>query len=153
MTGPDRARRRSRWLIGAALGCLLLAGLAYLFVPRSSDEIEAVADSFAVPGEWTLDDAVLHAPGPLCGSDTGCPYVGRSWSVPSGVTATELARIIDRSGWSFDVTGTCVADPGTVGARRVCSAAGSVDGYAVAIAVRDDARREGSRVNLAVAPR
>jgi hypothetical protein len=151
MTGQHDARRRGRRLIVAGV-LLLAAGLAYLFTPRSTAEIEAVADGFAAPSQWELLDTVVHSPTPLCFGETTCPFVGRSWSVPGGLTAEELDAVLARSGWDMGVDGTCAAEPGSVGERLVCSAAGTVDGYAVAIRVRAAAEVADARLRLDVEP-
>ena len=125
-----------KWIkLTLAVVLLLAAAFFFLFMYEgSSKPIEAVADQLKPNSNWQLVDNKIVAPTFTC-LEANCPSVHRSWKTGKVLAKDEFQRILDNSGWNFDIADDCQASQNSGGINPLCSAEGEVKTYKISLAV------------------
>lgn len=116
----------------AAVLAVLAFGFWRLFIGTSA-EVEAVADQFQPPAEWTLEQEVMNTDREFCLEGNPCPSLARNYNIPERLPWQQFSEMVDATGWDLKIEGGCEPASNVQSPHSVCSASGQVDGFDVEI--------------------
>ncbi|MCW4385831.1 hypothetical protein OH146_08600 [Salinibacterium sp. SYSU T00001] len=117
--------------VWAGLIVLALAAFLVAKIPGSTEEIEAVADSYPVDESWLLASEQIVPPRILCFDSVPCPSVQRHYVLPAAVSMEDFTERARSMGLDT-IEGDCVENEGR-SVQTACHAHGTVGGFEVTV--------------------
>lgn len=144
-------------IIVSIIGVLVFLLIIFLFMVYwrgSTKDIEAVANRFQPPTSWKLKSKIIHPPAIVCLDGGTCPELSWSWTLQNTLSKEQFINLLEAATWNFPVESDCIPLQNITGPQvETCSAAGTSNGYDIAISILEDSETHQQTAVLDIRPK